>query len=371
CIQSGRSSAYALLSLLSLPTSAGDHMFVFVFVLSSLNLSLILCAKDMNITINKSFMSCNQIEANYSYYSGYDSVHHLYAIQSIPPSATTRPPRRQPYITTQSLPVDTCPTPTLTQSGIVCMRFNRSLRRPQHVLLVDSHTSQPNHFQWTLVPHQHSPNQESTFIRVHSQDDQTLCFSWILDTHQASVDQSLDLNAGIGSGDRHAIQCIPELHSPKDGEDDDIQDEDISIDENRGYLLITLRRRKSIQRSIHIDPIALLDHSYYGITSRYLKQSSKWRFNTFTLDVLTGGFLESGYHDTNPYHNSVHAADVTQAMHCFIQEPKIRQFLTPLEVMCALLAAVSHDLDHPGVNQHFLIATKSHLAALYKYRIII
>lgn len=63
---------------------------------------------------------------------------------------------------------------------------------------------------------------------------------------------------------------------------------------------------------------------------------------------------------------AVHAADVTQAMHCFIQENKIRQHLTPLEMMCALLAAVSHDLDHPGVNQHFLIATKSHLAALYK-----
>jgi hypothetical protein len=57
---------------------------------------------------------------------------------------------------------------------------------------------------------------------------------------------------------------------------------------------------------------------------------------------------------------------VTQAMHCFIQERKINQYLTPLEAMCSLLAAVSHDLDHPGVNQHFLIATKSHLAALYK-----
>ena len=72
-----------------------------------------------------------------------------------------------------------------------------------------------------------------------------------------------------------------------------------------------------------------------------------------------------GYHDTNPYHNSVHAADVTQAMHCFLQESKIGSHLTPLESMCALLAAVCHDLDHPGVNQNFLVSTKSHLAALY------
>lgn len=75
--------------------------------------------------------------------------------------------------------------------------------------------------------------------------------------------------------------------------------------------------------------------------------------------------FEQGYHDTNPYHNSVHAADVTQAMHCFIQEKSIGPYLTKMETMCAILAAVAHDLDHPGVNQHFLIATNSHLASLY------
>jgi len=34
--------------------------------------------------------------------------------------------------------------------------------------------------------------------------------------------------------------------------------------------------------------------------------------------------------------------------------------------MSSLIAAVTHDLDHPGVNQHFLIATFNHLAALYE-----
>ena len=53
-------------------------------------------------------------------------------------------------------------------------------------------------------------------------------------------------------------------------------------------------------------------------------------------------------------------------MHCFIEQEKIKPFLTPLESMCSLLAAVAHDLDHPGVNQHFLIQTNSHLASLYQ-----
>ena len=43
--------------------------------------------------------------------------------------------------------------------------------------------------------------------------------------------------------------------------------------------------------------------------------------------------------------------------------------LTPLEIMSSLIAAVTHDLDHPGVNQPFLIATSNHLAALYEVRL--
>lgn len=76
--------------------------------------------------------------------------------------------------------------------------------------------------------------------------------------------------------------------------------------------------------------------------------------------------IEEGYHSTNPYHNAIHATDVTQAMHCFLQETKIYEHLEPLEIMAALIGSVAHDLDHPGVNQPFLIATSNHLAALYE-----
>ena len=100
------------------------------------------------------------------------------------------------------------------------------------------------------------------------------------------------------------------------------------------------------------------------------------------------GLVEEGYHSSNPYHNAVHAADVTQAMHCFLQEEKVievlsktfqvvtflfglvwlqmRCHLTPLEIAASLIAAMAHDLDHPGVNQPFLVATSNHLASLYK-----
>lgn len=34
--------------------------------------------------------------------------------------------------------------------------------------------------------------------------------------------------------------------------------------------------------------------------------------------------VQEDYHSQNPYHNAVHAADVTQAMHCYLKEPKVK-----------------------------------------------
>lgn len=147
----------------------------------------------------------------------------------------------------------------------------------------------------------------------------------------------------------------------------------------------------------HLLDLHLLDDTYAGITRTLLSQCNSWSFNTFNLDVATGGrslsyllvhlfqeygfvqhfhldivkvwhcfnLMESAYHRHNPYHNSVHAADVTQAMHCFLQENKFAAYLTPLEAMSSVIAAVAHDLDHPGVTQAFLVATSNHLVNLY------
>lgn len=61
------------------------------------------------------------------------------------------------------------------------------------------------------------------------------------------------------------------------------------LDRRSVYLLLALRRRKSLQQSIHPETIPLLDPYYYGITQRYLKYSYQWSFNTFSFDVLTSG----------------------------------------------------------------------------------
>ena len=66
--------------------------------------------------------------------------------------------------------------------------------------------------------------------------------------------------------------------------------------------------------------------------------------------------VESLYND-HPYHNALHAADVTQTFHYLLRQifPKAQhEFLC----FCALVAAIVHDIDHSGVSNSFL--TKTH-----------
>lgn len=142
--------------------------------------------------------------------------------------------------------------------------------------------------------------------------------------------------------------------------------------------------------------------SHYGVEAdqcsfkALLENVGKWDFDVFALTRLSGGrplfylamhlfqeyeliqdfdldivklmkFLnmtEDAYHFENPYHNSTHATDVLQALHCLLQE-EIFVCVTRREVLAAMLAAILHDVDHPGVNQAYLIKTSSYLASIH------
>lgn len=47
---------------------------------------------------------------------------------------------------------------------------------------------------------------------------------------------------------------------------------------------------------------------------------------------------------------------------------QLAKSLTSYDLLLGLLAAATHDLDHPGVNQPFLIKTDHYLATLYRVR---
>ncbi|XP_049998039.1 high affinity 3',5'-cyclic-AMP phosphodiesterase 7A isoform X2 [Alexandromys fortis] len=110
----------------------------------------------------------------------------------------------------------------------------------------------------------------------------------------------------------------------------------------------------------------ILDDDYNGQAKCMLDKVGNWNFDIFLFDRLTNVMIQEDYHSQNPYHNAVHAADVTQAMHCYLKEPKLANSVTPWDILLSLIAAATHDLDHPGVNQPFLIKTNHYLATLYK-----
>ncbi|KAL3130461.1 hypothetical protein ABBQ38_008282 [Trebouxia sp. C0009 RCD-2024] len=77
--------------------------------------------------------------------------------------------------------------------------------------------------------------------------------------------------------------------------------------------------------------------------------------------------IESGYDANNPYHNSVHVASVLQMTHMMLTHGGIRQSnaVNMLEAYCAYWSAITHDFEHGGVNNDFLIRTYHPWAVCY------
>ncbi|XP_077808756.1 dual specificity calcium/calmodulin-dependent 3',5'-cyclic nucleotide phosphodiesterase 1B isoform X4 [Macaca mulatta] len=82
--------------------------------------------------------------------------------------------------------------------------------------------------------------------------------------------------------------------------------------------------------------------------------------------------LETGYGKyKNPYHNQIHAADVTQTVHCFLLRTGMVHCLSEIEVLAIVFAAAIHDYEHTGTTNSFHIQTKSECAILYNDRSVL
>ncbi|XP_071397870.1 high affinity 3',5'-cyclic-AMP phosphodiesterase 7A-like isoform X2 [Centroberyx affinis] len=175
-----------------------------------------------------------------------------------------------------------------------------------------------------------------------------------------------------------------------------------SAPERRVHRLLSFQRylhsSRLLRGSPQQIPLHILDEDYTGQARCMLEKVGSWNFDIFLFDRLTNGnslitltfhllnqyglvelfqldmvklwrflvMVQEDYHSNNPYHNAVHAADVTQAMYCYLREPMLSKSLTSCDILLGLLAAATHDLDHPGVNQPFLIKTDHYLATLYR-----
>ncbi len=92
----------------------------------------------------------------------------------------------------------------------------------------------------------------------------------------------------------------------------------------------------------------------------------------------------AAYNSFVHYHNFRHVVDVMQAIFCFLLQlgtlppypasadssnikpvSPITALLRPIDALTLLIAAIGHDVGHPGVNNAFLVALKAPLAQLY------
>uniref|UniRef100_A0A6Q2Z3N5 Phosphodiesterase n=1 Tax=Esox lucius TaxID=8010 RepID=A0A6Q2Z3N5_ESOLU len=81
--------------------------------------------------------------------------------------------------------------------------------------------------------------------------------------------------------------------------------------------------------------------------------------------------LEVGYSKhKNPYHNLMHAADVTQTVHYLLLKTGMH-WLTELEIFAMIFAAAVHDYEHTGTTNNFHIQTRSGTAILYNDRAVL
>ncbi|XP_040437094.1 calcium/calmodulin-dependent 3',5'-cyclic nucleotide phosphodiesterase 1B isoform X2 [Falco naumanni] len=116
------------------------------------------------------------------------------------------------------------------------------------------------------------------------------------------------------------------------------------------------------------------DHSLRTIVFELFTRhnlNSRFKIPTVFLTTLLDA-LEAGYGKyRNPYHNQVHAADVTQTVHCFLLRTGMLHYLTEIEVLAIIFAAAIHDYEHTGTTNSFHIQTKSDCAILYNDRSVL
>ncbi|CAH4029154.1 unnamed protein product [Pieris brassicae] len=196
-----------------------------------------------------------------------------------------------------------------------------------------------------------------------------------------------------------------ELYSPQMREDPKMRAEDPIATDLIGALLSGTSNVLSSRRSSNDSTVVRsqtnrsnLKHKTSGQLREILDTALCWDFEIFHLEDLTRGrplthlgltlmggrfdvcaalecdertllhwltIIETNYHAVNTYHNSTHAADVLQAVACFIEKDRLKNLLEPLEAAAALISAAAHDIDHPGTSSAFLCNARHSLAILY------
>eukprot|EP00127_Corallochytrium_limacisporum_P000539 Clim_evm4s17 gene=Clim_evmTU4s17 len=128
-------------------------------------------------------------------------------------------------------------------------------------------------------------------------------------------------------------------------------------------------------KTVDIQALMGIDYNPFKPESLELVDKVIGMFNHFKLlqryEIRVGTMrhfllaIRSKYHEANPYHNWIHGFDVAQMIFYIMTTCGGEKYFNFQDIFCLLLSAVCHDVDHPGVNNNYQIATRSDLAILY------
>jgi GAF domain-containing protein len=142
-----------------------------------------------------------------------------------------------------------------------------------------------------------------------------------------------------------------------------------------------------IERSTYTTPIKLmllaekqreaLSLSFYALDWRGIPEIQLFfflfqKFGIFDSFKITNELffrylleLRNRYNDV-PYHNWIHAGDVTQYVCYEMQLGNMNAFLTRHEIFAILIAATGHDMNHDGFNNVYNVKAETPLGILFK-----
>jgi calcium/calmodulin-dependent 3',5'-cyclic nucleotide phosphodiesterase len=113
-----------------------------------------------------------------------------------------------------------------------------------------------------------------------------------------------------------------------------------------------------------------LRHTAYNLFERY-SLMNKYKITKSQMHIFMDRIVFGYEMFNNPYHNSIHAADVLQTTFNILSSSGLMNWLNDLEIFAVFFAAIIHDFEHTGTTNNFHIQSKSDFALYYNDRAVL
>ncbi|XP_069616465.1 high affinity cGMP-specific 3',5'-cyclic phosphodiesterase 9A isoform X2 [Ranitomeya imitator] len=105
--------------------------------------------------------------------------------------------------------------------------------------------------------------------------------------------------------------------------------------------------------------LTLLEHMFYN-----LNLVTHFKMEPQSLQQFLHRIQD--HYRQNPFHNFRHGFCVTQMMYSMIYLCRLQELLSPEDVVTLMVAALCHDVDHPGLNNNYQVNACTELASRYQ-----